>query len=103
MKPTRGGVYLDVAQSEYITEACGIQFKFSSLFYLNRFERKLNEYISILSSKIYNLCGMMPDISKIAAVWCYSECERRGFCIQLENGQVCMDKGDIDWFMMSLN
>ena len=78
---TRDGIYLDITKSEYKITTRGLTFYFSSVFYLESFARKLEQYDAKIEQYLLNRLHMPVDAKKCAAIMCYSEVEKRGFYV----------------------
>lgn len=78
---TRDGIYLDITKSEYKITTRGLTFYFSSVFYLESFARKLEQYDAKIEQYLLNRLHMTVDAKKCAAIMCYAEVEKRGFYV----------------------
>lgn len=78
---TKRGIELDITQSNYRCNFKGLIFCFSSKFYLNKFEKEVQEYIDIENKKLYNKYKLDVDFSLYLAIAFYKKIEKRGFRI----------------------
>ena len=80
MKSTRG-VYYNLSESEYEYSIDNFIFVFSSLFYLNSFKDKLEEFITFEQNKINNKLKCSIDSRELILLNRYKNIEKRGFLV----------------------
>lgn len=88
MGKTRGGIYLNLLESEYIyndNSQRNITYYFSSKFYMESFFKKREEYREKLESYIYYRSKLRIDAHTCSDIVCYSEIEKRGFYVIIDN------------------
>lgn len=88
MGKTRGGVYLNLLESEYIyhdNSQRNITYYFSSKFYMESFLKKREEYREKLELYIYYRSKLRIDAHTCSDIVCYSEIEKRGFYVVIDN------------------
>ena len=78
---TRGGIEWNLNKSDYRCNFKGLIFCFSSKFYLNKFEKEVQEYIDIENKKLYNKYKLDVDFTLYLAIAFYKKIEKRGFKI----------------------
>ena len=85
-KRTRRGVYLNIQDSRYVSEQFGIQFYFSSMTLLERFERDLekNRAFYLMNDHAKTKISILSCI--FADIFLYRKIETRGFRV-VEDGQ----------------
>lgn len=88
MGKTRGGVYLNLLESEYIyhdNSQRNITYHFSSKFYMESFLKKREEYREKLELYIYYRSKLRIDAHTCSDIVCYSDIEKRGFYVVIDN------------------
>nr|DAW98647.1 MAG TPA: transcriptional regulator [Caudoviricetes sp.] len=88
MGKTRGGIYLNLLESEYIyndNSQRNITYYFSSKFYMESFLKKREEYREKLESYIYYRSKLRIDAHTCSDIVCYSDIEKRGFYVIIDN------------------
>lgn len=88
MGKTRGGIYLNLLESEYIyndNSQRNITYYFSSKFYMESFFKKREEYREKLETYIYYRSKLRIDAHTCSDIVCYSEIEKRGFYVIIDN------------------
>lgn len=88
MGKTRGGVYLNLLESEYIyhdNSQRNITYYFSSKFYMESFLKKREEYREKLELYIYYRSKLRIDAHTSSDIVCYSDIEKRGFYVVIDN------------------
>lgn len=88
MGKTRGGVYLNLLESEYIyhdNSQRNITYYFSSKFYMESFLKKREEYREKLELYIYYRSKLCIDAHTCSDIVCYSDIEKRGFYVVIDN------------------
>lgn len=88
MGKTRGGVYLNLLESEYIyhdNRQRNITYYFSSKFYMESFLKKREEYREKLELYIYYRSKLRIDAHTCSDIVCYSDIEKRGFYVVIDN------------------
>lgn len=88
MGKTRGGVYLNLLESEYIyhdNSQRNITYYFSSKFYMESFLKKREEYREKLELYIYYRSKLRIDAHTCSDIVCYSDIEKRGFYVVIDN------------------
>ena len=76
---TRNGIELDIEKSKYKYTYKGLTFYFSSMFYLNKFKREIQNYIDNETKKLYNKFKINADFTILLSVALYMRIEKRGF------------------------
>lgn len=88
MGKTRGGIYLNLLESEYIyhdNSQRNITYYFSSKFYMESFLKKREAYREKLESYIYYRSKLRIDAHTCSDIVCYSDIEKRGFYVIIDN------------------
>lgn len=83
---TKGGIYLDLKQTEYIYTIYGLSFYFSSKFYKEKFEKNVQKYVKDETYKLINKYKNRIDFTKYLAISFYRKIEKRGFLIKDNSG-----------------
>lgn len=83
-------VFYDLTQSPYIAKFKNISFVFSSNFYKEKFEMKLQSFINSETSKLYaqyNTFLRIKDLELFFAIVLYKRIEKRGLRIINSEGK----------------
>jgi YHS domain-containing protein len=82
---TQNKIELNLKESKYQYEFKNFIFYFSSLLYLDKFKKNLDEYIVLETIKIKNKYKLHVDFSLFLAVALYKKIEKRGFRVVHKN------------------
>ena len=82
---TRNGIELNLEESKYISTYKGLTFYFSSMFYLKKFEREIQNYIDNETKKLYNRFNVSANYELLLSIALYKRIEKRGFRILVHN------------------
>ena len=77
-------IYYDLEKSPYIFKKNGINFHFSSKFYLEKFKKEYENYIDIEMYRFYQRYKLKLEkhfFTNFLLVSFYKKVEKRGFCI----------------------
>lgn len=74
-----GEVYYDLNLSTYKLNYKRFTFIFSSKFYINKFEKDLQNYIDIEDKKLYSKYKIVLETDEYLALSLYKKIEKRGF------------------------
>lgn len=74
-----GIVYYDLNLSTYKLNYKRFTFIFSSKFYINKFEKELENFIDIEDKKLYSKYKIVLDANEYLALSLYKKIEKRGF------------------------
>lgn len=80
MKTIRG-IYYDIRESEYVYQSHGLQFYFSSEFYLKKFKNNIEQYIKEENNKLRNRYKIFISLDIYFMIAYYKKIEKRGFRI----------------------
>lgn len=80
-KPTRNGIYYNLADSPYVAEWNGYIFSFSSVSHKEKFEQKLGMKIDWLNDSMSRRFHFKIRMDIVAVLQLYMQCESRGFYI----------------------
>ena len=92
---TKRGIYYNLKNSEYKVNVKPFTFVFSSQFYLNKFEREMNEEIKVFNEKANNVYKNKFELNMetLALLRLYKNIEKRGFYILLDGSEVnCLEE-----------
>lgn len=78
---TKRGIELNLKESSYCFNFLGLNFFFSSEFYLEKFKNTVKEYVELESLKICNRYKIPIAINRYLAISYYKKIEKRGFRI----------------------
>lgn len=81
-------IYQDIEKSNYTLEIDNIIFYFSSLFNLDRFEKRYKDYTDLEERKIINKYHVSIDMKKYLLICLYNNIEKRGFLIEVNNKRI---------------
>lgn len=81
-------IYQDIERSSYSLKIDNIIFYFSSLFNLNRFEKRYKDYTDLEERKIINKYHVNIDMNKYLLICLYKAIEKRGFLIEVDNKRI---------------
>lgn len=84
-------IYYDLDKSPLEVEYKGFRFIFSSNFYLNKFKKELDSYISIEKQKMNLRYKSRLESDEFLALTLYKKIEKRGFKVYYENKPVTLD------------
>lgn len=72
-------IYYDLNKSSLEAEYKRFKFIFSSNFYLNKFKKEIDEYVSIEKQKMYLKFRTFLESDEFLALSLYKKIEKRGF------------------------
>ena len=78
---TRNGIELDITKSNYRYDYNGLEFYFSSEFYLRKFRENLHYYLFTENTKITGRYQVKANLTLFLAIALYKKIEKRGFYI----------------------
>lgn len=78
---TKNGICLNLEESNYKILKYGVIFYFSSLLYLEKFEKEVENYINTETIKLRNKYKVDNDFTLYLAISFYKKIEKRGFYI----------------------
>lgn len=78
---TRGGVFYNLAESDFTIKRNDYEFKFSSELHKNKFITGVEEFIETENSKINAKYGLKGDFAEYLSIIYYKRVERRGFYV----------------------
>lgn len=81
-------IYYDLENSKYVREYKRFKFVFSSQFYLSKFKRIINEFISIEKQKFNLKYGAVLESDEFLALTLYKRIEKRGFLVYFEGQKI---------------
>lgn len=84
---TKGGICLNLKESEYTYLRFGLKFYFSSKVYREKFILKLADFIKEENLKLKNKYGINCDFTIYLAISYYQKIEKRGFYIKSLEGK----------------
>lgn len=84
MYVSKRGIHYVLSQSPYSAHFQGLDLYFSSMNYLEKFEENYGAVRDRLVEEFKRRFKLDCDISKIAAIKTYIECEKRGFYAVVE-------------------
>lgn len=76
---TKGGIFLDIKESNYNVTKYGLIFYFSSKFYMEKFKENVEKYVQNETLKFKNRYKVNVNLNKIFAVSLYKKIEKRGY------------------------
>ena len=76
------GVYLDLNESDIVTNYDEFRFYFSSKFNKERFEKNIDNFIKIESARIYNKYRVQIYLNLYLSIVFYKKIEKRGYRIE---------------------
>jgi len=82
---TRNGIELNIDESNYKTNYKGLTFYFSSMFYLRKFEKEIENYIDNETKKLYNKFKVRSDYTILLSISLYKKIEKRGFKVLIHD------------------
>lgn len=85
-------VYQDIERSKYSYRVGNLTFYFSSLFNLERYERKYLDYIKSEERKIVNKYHYEIDMKNYLLICFYMMIEKRGFKVLVDDEEIKKDK-----------
>lgn len=74
-----GEIYYDLNLSKYKLDYKRFTFIFSSKFYINKFEKELNNFVDIEDKKLYSKYKIILEDKEFLALSLYKKIEKRGF------------------------
>lgn len=80
-------VYLDLTETEFVSSYNGINFYFSSLFNLTRFEKNVDDFVKMETFKMINRYKVKANWSLLLMISYYKKIEKRGFRIEYDSGE----------------
>lgn len=78
---TKNGIFLNLDESNYKILKYGVIFYFSSLLYLEKFEKEVELYVNAETIKLRNKYKVESDFTLYLAIAFYKKIEKRGFYI----------------------
>lgn len=78
---TKNGICLNLDESNYKFLKYGVIFYFSSLLYLEKFEKEVELYVNAETIKLRNKYKVDNDFTLYLAIAFYKKIEKRGFYI----------------------
>lgn len=87
MKSIRG-IYHDLTESEYQLKYKEFNFVFSSLFYLNKFNKLKDIYVKNEYDKIKSKYVKIENFEKVILIQLYKKIEKRGFLVYYDNNKL---------------
>lgn len=87
MKTTKG-IYWNLEESVYIYKFEGIEYYFSSMFYLDKFKNNVEKFIEEESTKLEIKYKILIDFRVYLAISFYKKIEKRGFRIKSDNVEI---------------
>lgn len=81
-------VYQNIEETQYKITFLGLTFYFSSMVYLQKFKKGLQDYIKLEKIKNYNKYGinLIPD--EFFAIAFYRKLEKRGFRVYYNSNRI---------------
>lgn len=79
---TKGGVFLNLEESTYKTQKYGLIFYFSSMFYMEKFVKNVENYVKTEVLKFENRTNLIVDFKSLFAISYYTKIEKRGFKVE---------------------
>lgn len=79
---TKGGIYLNLDESNYKIKKFGLIFYFSSKFYMEKFKNNVEKYVELENIKLANKTKLVVNFNKLFAISYYKKIEKRGFKIK---------------------
>lgn len=74
-----GKIYYDLNLSNYKLEYKRFTFIFSSKFYINKFQKEIENYVDIEDKKLYSKYKIILEDKEYLALSLYKKIEKRGF------------------------
>lgn len=84
---TRHGIELNIDESKYKFNYKGLTFYFSSMFYLKKFEREIENFVDNETKKLYNKFKVRADYTILLSISLYKRIEKRGFKVLIHNDE----------------
>ena len=78
---TAKGIYWDLSESQYKYKFEGIEYYFSSMFYLEKFKNNVERFITEETAKLEIKYKILIDFRIYLAISYYKRIEKRGFRI----------------------
>lgn len=79
---TKAGIYLNLDESTYKVKKFGLLFYFSSLLYMEKFNKNVEKYVEMENIKLANKTKLVINFNKLFAISYYQKIEKRGFKIK---------------------
>ena len=79
---TKAGIYLNLDESTYKVKKFGLLFYFSSLLYMEKFNKNVEKYVEMENIKLANKTKLVINFNKLFAISYYKKIEKRGFKIK---------------------
>lgn len=76
------GVYLDLNESDIVTNYDEFRFYFSSQFNKKRFDNNIDTFIKVESARIYNKYRVQINLDLYLSIVFYKKIEKRGYRIE---------------------
>lgn len=74
-----GEIYYDLNLSNYKLDYKRFTFIFSSKFYINKFQKEIENYVDIEDKKLYSKYKIILEDKEYLALSLYKKIEKRGF------------------------
>ena len=81
-------IYYDLEKSKFEVEYKRFRFIFSSQFYLSKFEKDINNFISIEKQKFNLRYGAYLKSDEFLALTLYKKIEKRGFLVYFDGRKI---------------
>lgn len=81
-------IYYDLEKSKFEVEYKRFRFIFSSQFYLSKFEKDINNFISIEKQKFNLRYGVYLESDEFLALTLYKKIEKRGFLVYFDGRKI---------------
>ena len=79
---TKAGIYLNLDESTYKVKKFGLLFYFSSLLYMEKFNKNVEKYVEMENIKLANKTKLVINFNKLFAISYYQKIEKRGFKVK---------------------
>lgn len=79
---TKAGIYLNLDESTYKVKKFGLLFYFSSVLYMEKFNKNVEKYVEMENIKLANKTKLVINFNKLFAISYYQKIEKRGFKIK---------------------
>lgn len=89
---TRKGIFYDLKESTYIYEIKNYKFYFSSLFYLDKYNKGLSEFIIYEKARLKQRYGVYIDMTTLLYLVYYLKVEKRGFYAKYKDKELDLSK-----------
>lgn len=79
---TKAGIYLNLDESTYKVKKFELLFYFSSVLYMEKFNKNVEKYVEMENIKLANKTKLVINFNKLFAISYYQKIEKRGFKIK---------------------